>query len=128
MRSDQSPFNRFFASSALCAAAVGIALALPVSAQEVAAPDLRAGDSWTYRHIDEYTNREVDTISRAVSAAGPRDIRVMTRSNDGRIVGEARFAGPGLLAAGRLSEHAAGTMEPALQLAPYPLRQGETWS
>jgi len=117
-----------FQSSLLSVAALGFVFALPVSAQDVAAPALKAGDMWTYRQIDEYANREVDRISRAVSSTGPRDIRVVTRSNDGHVLGEARFSSPGLLATGQLGGHATGTLEPALQLTPYPLREGETWS
>jgi len=112
---------------ALAAAFVTLAIAQPTSA-EVAAPTLKAGDSWSYRQINAYNKADAGIVSRDVKAAGAREIRMVTRSSDGRVLDEASYSGPGMLAAGMLSDRASGTLSPALELAPYPLREGAKWT
>ena len=109
------------------AAALGFVAAQPALAADVAAPELRSGDTWTYRQIDSYNKLEVGTVSRVVEVAGAGDIRLVTRSRDGTVQSESTYAGPGLLARGMLSERAEGAMTPPLKLTPYPLREGERW-
>jgi len=112
---------------ALLAATIGLTAAQPASAADVAAPVLRAGDTWTYRHIDGYNKLDVGTVSSIVEAAGPDGVRLVTRSVNGLVNFESTYAGPGQLASGTLSERAAGAMHPPLQLKRYPLREGERW-
>lgn len=111
----------------LLAATMGLGVALPALAADVAAPVLTAGDTWVYRHIDGYNKLTIGTVSSVVQAAGARDVRLVTRSINGLVDFESIYAGPGLLASGTLSERAAGAMHPPLKLTPYPLREGEKW-
>lgn len=104
-----------------------LAVALPAVA-DTAAPALAVGDSWSYRQTNLYNQADLGTISRAVEAANASEIRVVTRGRDGQVLSEARYAGPGSLAAGMLSERASGRLSPALELSPYPLREGERWT
>lgn len=107
----------------LAAALAGAAL--PVAAQ-VAAPTLKPGDTWTYRGIDNYNRLPTGTWTRAVTATGPDGIRVAVHGADGAF--DDLFRGPGELAAGVLNDRARGAMEPALQVAPFPLAEGKAWS
>lgn len=111
----------------LLAATLGLVVAQPALAADIAAPALQAGDTWTYRHIDGYNKLDVGSVSSVVQAAGARDVRVVTRSANGLVNFESVYAGPGQLASGMLSARAAGPMNPPLQLTPYPLREGERW-
>lgn len=119
------PISRFSFLTGLLAAAL---VAAPAFAADVAAPALSAGDTWTYRHIDGYNKLNVGTLSSAVQVSGARDIRLVTRSDNGTTGFESIYAGPGLLASGMLSERAVGAMNPPLKLTPYPLREGEEWT
>jgi len=109
------------------AAALLVAAALPAAA-DTAAPMLKVGDTWSYRQTNLYNNADLGTVSRAVEAAGAREVRLVTRAADGRVLEEASYSGPGMLAAGTLSERAAGSLSPALEVSPYPLREGAHWS
>jgi hypothetical protein len=113
--------------NAVLAATLGLGIAQPALAADVAAPTLLAGDTWTYRHIDNYNKLVVGTVSSVVETGGPRDIRLVTRSGDGTVKSESTYASPGLLARGMLSERAEGAMNPPLKLTPFPLREGERW-
>lgn len=112
-----------FLRSVLAAALVGVAL--PVAAQ-VAAPALKAGDTWTYRGVDNYSKQVTGTWTREVAAAAPGGIRVVTR--DGGEATEALFRAPGEMSSGVLGDRARGTMEPALQVTPFPLAEGKAWT
>jgi hypothetical protein len=114
-----APAVRFLALAALFGAAA------PAIAQ-VAAPALRAGDTWTYQAINNYNRLPIGTWTREVVAAGPT-IRVESRA-DGRVPSEAVFTAPGVLESGVLSDTARGSMQPALQLMPFPLAEGQSWS
>lgn len=107
------------------ALAAFLAAAVPAAAQ-VAAPALRTGDTWTYQGINNYNRLPIGTWTRAVVAAGPA-IRVENRT-EGRVASEALFTSPGTLESGVLSDTARGTMQPALQLMPFPLAEGQSWS
>jgi hypothetical protein len=110
--------------SLLFAAALAGA-SLPVAAQ-VAAPALKAGDTWIYRGIDNYNKQVTGTWTREVTTAGPGGIRIAVRGADGSF--DDLFRAPGELASGVLGDRARGTMEPAFQLAPFPLAEGQSWS
>lgn len=109
---------------ALVAAAL-VATALPATAQ-VAAPALRAGDTWTYRMINNYNKQVVGDWTREVVGTAAGGIRVDTRV--GGTASEAVFRVPGELASGVLGDRARGTIEPAFQLVPFPLTEGRAWS
>jgi hypothetical protein len=119
--------SRFTLRIALLAATFGLIAAQPASAADVAAPVLQAGDTWTYRHIDNYNKLDVGTVSNVVEVAWPNGVRLSTRSTNGLVNFESTYTGPGMLASGTLSERAAGTMNPPLQLTRFPLREGERW-
>jgi hypothetical protein len=112
----------------MLAATFCLVAAQPAGAADIAAPVLQPGDTWTYRHIDNYNKLEVGTVSSVVEAAGPNGVRLVTRSPNGLVNFESTYAGPGQLASGTLSERAAGAMHPPLQLTRYPLREGERWA
>jgi hypothetical protein len=128
MQHQSRPFLRS-ACLTLSALAFGFLLpaGLPALAADVAAPVLQPGDTWTYRHIDGYNKLDVGKVSSTVQSAGARDIRLVTRTDDGKFQTESTYAGPGLLASGMLSERAEGAMNPPLKLTPYPLHEGEKW-
>jgi hypothetical protein len=109
----------------LAAALVGAALSLPAAAQ-VAAPGLKPGDTWTYRGIDNYNRLPTGSWTREVTGTAAGGIRVAVRSGDGSF--EDVYRVPGELASGVLNERASGSMEPALQLMPFPLAEGKSWS
>jgi hypothetical protein len=107
--------------------AATIACGSTAFAADLPAPVVQAGDTWTFRHIDGYNKLEVGIVSLAVEAAGAGDIRLVTRSGEGRYASQSTYAGPGRLSAGTLSERAEGALNPPLELARYPLREGEKW-
>ncbi len=110
-------------SSSLLLAIVLAAAALPAAAQ-VAAPTLRAGDTWTYRGIDNYNRQVTGTVTREVTDTAP--VRVAVRAPEGSF--DDVFRAPGELASGVLGDRARGAIEPAFQLMPFPLAAGKTWS
>ena len=100
----------------------------PAFAADIAAPALVAGDTWTYRHIDGYNHSDLGTVSRSVVSADARNIRLVSRAADGTVTEERTLNGPGMVASGMLSPRAEGPMQPAMQVTPYPLREGEKWT
>lgn len=110
---------RFVMTAAFAAAS------LPAAAQ-VAAPALKVGDTWTYRAIDNFNKQETGTWTHEVTSAGPGGIRITMRSGAKTI--EDVYSAPGALASGVLNDRAQGSMEPAFQLAPFPLVEGKRWS
>jgi len=106
-------------------AAALVAASLPAAAQ-VAAPALKVGDTWTYRAIDNFNKQETGTWTHEVTSTGPGGIRVAMRSGAKTI--EDVYSAPGELASGVLNDRAQGSMEPAFQLAPFPLVEGKSWS
>jgi hypothetical protein len=109
------------------AAALFLAAPLPAAA-DTAAPMLKVGDTWSYRQTNLYNKADLGTVSRAVEAAGATEIRLVTRGPDGRILDDARYRSPGLLADGTLSDRAVGALTPALELTQYPLQEGAKWT
>jgi hypothetical protein len=106
-------------------AAALVAAALPATAQ-VAAPALKAGDSWTYRMVNNYNRQVVGDWTREVKGTTAGGIQVDTRA--GGMSSESVFRAPGEMASGALGDRARGTMEPAFQLTPFPLAEGRSWS
>jgi len=107
----------------LASALLGTSLSV---AAQVAAPTLKAGDTWTYRGIDNYNRQPTGTWTREVTGTAASGIRVAVRSADGSV--DDLFRAPGELTSGVLNDRARGTMDPAFQLMPFPLGEGKSWS
>ena len=118
-----SPLGSFSSRTLIAAALLGLSLSV---AAQVAAPTLKAGDTWTYRGIDNYNRLPTGTWTREVTSIAPGAIRIAVRSADGSF--DDLFRTPGELASGVLSDRARGTMDPAFQLLPFPLAEGSSWS
>jgi hypothetical protein len=117
-------FSRAVPLRILIAAAL-VAVSAPAVAQ-VAAPAFRAGDSWTYRMVNNYNRQVVGTWTREVTSAAAGGIAFDTRA--GAISSPSVFRAPGEMTSGVLGDRASGSMEPAFQLAPFPLTEGRSWS
>lgn len=122
------PPSRSFLRNTVLAATLGLIVAQPALAADIALPVLQAGDTWTYRHIDGYNHLDLGTVSRSVASANAQNIRLVSRAADGTVVDELTLSGPGMIASGTLSPRAEGPLQPALQVTPYPLREGEKWT
>ena len=118
-----SPFESLSRRALLGLALLGTSLSVWA---QVAAPLLKAGDTWTYRGIDNYNRLPTGTWTREVTGSAAGGIRVAVRSADGSF--DDVFRAPGELASGVLNDRASGTMDPALQLMPFPLAEGKSWS
>ena len=118
-----SPLESMSWRALLASALLGTSLSV---AAQVAAPTLKSGDTWTYRGIDNYNRLPTGTWTREVTGTEANGIRVAVRSADGSI--DDLFRTPGELASGVLNDRARGTMDPALQLMPFPLAEGKSWS
>ncbi|TMG79512.1 MAG: hypothetical protein E6H75_00720 [Betaproteobacteria bacterium] len=112
----------------IVAAVVGTAIGSNVSAQ-VAAPVLKAGESWTYREMEAYgMRRELARRTTEVVESGSSGVRLAVRSSTQETVEEVRLAEPGQLAAGYLSRQVTfSRIDPPLVLRPYPLTEGKRW-
>ena len=93
----------------------------------VEAPRYAPGDTWSFRKIDGYNHEVRGTYTYTVSAVAPDGISIERRSADGKLLDTATLAAPGMLTAGRLNARARGSLEPALQLLPFPLEEGKRW-
>jgi hypothetical protein len=118
-----SPLGLISWRALLASALLGTSLSV---AAQVAAPTLKAGDTWTYRGIDNYNRLPTGTWTREVTGTAASGIRVAVRSADGSV--DDLFRAPGELTSGVLSDRARGTMDPAFQLMPFPLAEGKSWS
>jgi hypothetical protein len=118
-----SPLELMSWRALLASALLGTALSV---AAQVAAPTLKAGDTWTYRGIDNYNRLPTGSWTREVTGTAPSGIRVAVRSADGSV--DDLFRTPGELTSGVLNDRARGTMDPAFQLMPFPLAEGKSWS
>jgi hypothetical protein len=110
------------AAAALAAAS---AFALPAFAQVATAPAVGAGESWTYREINDYNRLPLREVTRSVAASG-NDLRVVSRS--GNFESTDGFARPGAQSSGMLNDRAQGTLTPALDVMPFPLEPGKRWT
>jgi hypothetical protein len=106
-------------------AAALLAASAPLAAQ-VPAPALKAGESWTYRMVNDYNRQVTGTWTREVTGVAGGGIGIATRA--GTVSSEAVYRAPGTLASGELGDRARGSMEPPVQLLPFPLAEGQTWS
>jgi len=104
--------------------------ALACSAPALAAtdaPKYALGDTWSFRKVDGYSREVRGTYTHTVAAVAAGGISVERRSGDGKLLDTVTLAAPGLLSAGRLNARARGSLEPALQLLPFPLEEGKRW-
>lgn len=113
---------RSFASTL---AAALLAAPLAALAQSAAAPAVAAGQSWTYRAINDYNRLPLGEVTRQVTRTGD-GIEVSVRVGD--MERPARLARPGALAEGPLNDRASGALSPALEVMPFPLEPGKRWS
>lgn len=118
-----SPLGSLSWRALLASALLGTSLSV---AAQIAAPTLKAGDTWTYRGIDNYNKQPTGTWTREVTSIASGGIRVAVRSADGSV--DDLLRAPGELSSGVLSDRARGTMDPAFQLMPFPLVEGSSWS
>jgi hypothetical protein len=113
------------ASFRIAVAAALVAASAPLAAQ-VQAPALKAGDSWTYRMVNDYNRQETGSWTREVTGTAAGGIGITTRA--GAASTDAVLRAPGALASGELGDRARGSMEPPVQLLPFPLAEGQSWS
>lgn len=112
--------------AAVAALAAGLATIADAGAQ-VAAPTLKAGSTWTYRQLNGFNKLPTGTVTREVTSARAGDARVTVRETNGTAL-QFTYAGPGQIAAGPLNDRAGGTLAPPLQVEPFPLQEGQTWT
>jgi hypothetical protein len=92
------------------------------------APQFAAGDTWNYRVVNGFNHSMVfGSYTQTVAATNAGVIQIELRTSDGRLIDTASLAGPGRLASGMLNERTFGRLEPALQLMPFPLVEGQRW-
>jgi len=91
------------------------------------APQYGGGDAWSYQELNGFNGIVRGTFTQTVAGVASGEIRVDSRSSDGKFTGTRTFTAPGLLADGMLNDRATGRLEPALQLLPFPLEEGSRW-
>ena len=96
-----------------------------VYAQSIPAPTYIAGDTWTYNEINAYNGLKRATVVREITGSGT-ETHVVTRSDQSPVVDDARLAA-GTLREGLLNDRAPGTLNPGLDLRPFPLVEGQRW-
>ena len=100
---------------------------IPTFACAVDAAPLRAGDTWRYQAVDGYNGLPQGTWRQTVTAAGANELRLELRREDAASGEVSVYAAHGVLTSGRLNPRATGSLEPALQLLPFPLTEGKRW-
>jgi hypothetical protein len=101
------------------------------AAGAVEAPELVPGESWQYSEKEGYSRLELRSWRSEVTAAGIGEVRMTVAGGapGAAAVSEDRvYASAGMLLSGRLSDRVRGTFRPGLQLLPFPLVEGKTWS
>lgn len=91
------------------------------------APQYGGGDAWSYQELNGFNGIVRGTFTQTVAGVAAGEIRVDSRSGDGKIFDALTFASPGLMSSGMLNPRASGRLEPALQLLPFPLEEGRRW-
>jgi hypothetical protein len=96
--------------------------------QGVDAPQLRAGDKWTYRIVEGYREKSTWTETHEVKAAAPGAITVAVTSDGpaGQVAREETWSAPGVVQRGAIAGFATKRFEPALLRYRFPLAGG--WS
>jgi hypothetical protein len=125
--------NNLFAA-ALLAAALFVECTLPANAA-TEAPQYDAGESWNYRAVNAYnglphgsfTQSVAGAAAGVVAGAAGGEIRINLRSDDGKYTDTVTFSRAGQMASGMLNDRAGGPLEPALQMTPFPLEEGQRW-
>ena len=102
------------------------ALGEPATAEEVAAPDIKLGDSWLFDRIDGFKNARVHSTVATVIAVDDQQIKIeWKRPDDGTVTTETCNRGLNRL----VSENSAGTetVDPFYPRYVFPLEVGKTW-
>ena len=128
-----NPRLRLLASAIGAAATVVLAFHPPgaIAAREIEAPNLVPGESWRFSEREGYSRLELHRwrVELASSNASQTRLTVIGGPPDAEGACEERvFSAVGVLETGRLNGGVFGTFRPALQLPPFPLVEGRTWS
>lgn len=96
----------------------------------VEAPQIRAGDRWTYRVVDGFRQKKTWNETHEVTNAGPATIAVVVTidSASGTASREETWTTPGVVRIGTISGFETRHFEPALIRYRFPLTNGEKWS
>lgn len=100
----------------------------------VEAPAFVRGDAWRYSELEGFSRLPLRSHARTVTATEGGAVRIAeiaagpNGSNANEMREEWLYSGAGALASGSLNERARGALQPALQLLPFPLVEGKTWS
>jgi len=118
--------------SASAALALSACATIPrgrADATQVPAPELRIGESWTYRRIDAYNGLDRGAVTRTVESVAANGIRVVTRHANGAVSEDALFESPGIQISGTLSEdgYVVGSFAPRLRRYDFALVSGKRW-
>lgn len=96
----------------------------------VDAPQLRAGDQWTYRVVDGYRQKRTWDETHVVTNAGSDTITiaVTATSTNGSGSREESWTAPGVVRIGTITGFETKHFDPALIRYRFPLTSGEKWS
>lgn len=112
------------ASAALLLAAC--ATKPPVATQEgpaIARPEVKAGDRWTYRRMDYWTNQATGTYELQVKSVDAKSIAAIATEKDGK-AGEGRYTADWNAIVSALDQ---ARITPDTGLLRFPLRAGATY-
>lgn len=102
----------FLAVAFLCAAAA--------QAQDVPRPDVKAGDSWTYRRVDYETRTVTGVLAGRVSFANDRVIQIVNQRQGGEV--DTTFTAEW----NQVTSANTGIFDPHQDIFRFPLRPGNT--
>ena len=103
----------FFFAAALCAVA---------QAQDVPRPQVKAGDSWTFRRVEYETNSVTGVFTAQVTFANERVIQVVSQRQGGGKEIDSTFTAEW----NQVSSANSGIFEPHQDIFRFPLRPGNT--
>jgi hypothetical protein len=103
----------FFAAAFLCAVA---------QAQDVPRPDVRAGDSWTFRRVDYETQAVTGVFVTRATFANDRVIQIVSTPKGGEREIDSTFTAEW----NQVSSANSGIFEPHQDIFRFPLRPGNT--
>jgi hypothetical protein len=102
----------FLAVAFLCAAAA--------QAQDVPRPDVKAGDSWTYRRVDYETRTVTGVLAGRVTFANDRVIQIVNQRQGGEV--DTTFTAEW----NQVTSANTGIFDPHQDILRFPLRPGNT--
>ena len=92
------------------------------NAQDVPRPDVKAGDSWTFRRIEYETNSVTGLFTTQVTFANDRAIQLLSERQGGEQEIDATFTAEW----NQVSSANSGIFEPHQDIFRFPLRPGNT--